>query len=321
MVGEHTDRMIARYDTTRHDTTRSTSHDTGRSTVAGRTILRLDPRIPIVWRTPTSVQLGIDPPVVRIDDVSEDQERLLAALSVGVSRDGLAVITRCRPDERARLLRQVAPALLTTTRVGEPATIAVSGSDSLVSAVSGVLAGSGLRTLVAADSAELSETAPDLAVIAGHHVLAPEAHGTWLRRDVPHLPLVLGDAAAVVGPLIEPGAGPCLTCLELHRTDADPAWPAIASQLLGRRSRAESAVLVTEAAAAVGRLVLDRLREGQAAVTSIGTALRIDAVTGSRSVRQWHPHPRCGCLGIGSLVATAGRRGTGWASAARLALG
>lgn len=312
--------MIARYDTTRHDTTRTTSDDTGRST-AGRTILRLDPRIPIVWRTPTSVQLGIDPPVVRIDDVSEDQERLLAALSVGVSRDGLAVITRCRPDERARLLRQVAPALLTTTRVGEPATIAVSGSDSLVSAVSGVLAGSGLRTLVAADSAELSETSPDLAVIAGHHVLAPESHGTWLRRDVPHLPLVLGDAAAVVGPLIEPGAGPCLTCLELHRTDADPAWPAMASQLLGRRSRAESAVLVTEAAAAVGRLVLDRLREGPAAVTSIGTALRIDAVTGSRSVRQWHPHPRCGCLGIGSLVATAGRRGTGWASAARLALG
>jgi hypothetical protein len=34
-------------------------------------ILRLDPRFPMVWRTPTSVQLGIDPPLVILDPVTE----------------------------------------------------------------------------------------------------------------------------------------------------------------------------------------------------------------------------------------------------------
>ena len=33
------------------------------------------------------------------------------------------------------------------------------------------------------------------------------------------------------GPLVTPGRGPCLRCLDLHRCDRDPAWPALLAQL------------------------------------------------------------------------------------------
>jgi hypothetical protein len=129
--------------------------------------------------------------------------------------------------------------------------------------------------------------------------------------------VVMSDRAAVVGPVIEPGAGPCLRCIELHRRDADEAWPAIATQLLGR-APIESRALTLEATALTCRVVLTRLREGAGAAISV----RIDAATGEREYREWAHHPDCGCrdvgLVVGQTVARAtrpGRRGIGWAGA------
>ena len=283
-------------------------------------ILRLDPRLPLVWRTPSSVQLGIDPVVVVLDGVTSLDERMLAALVVGVSDSGLAMIAGQHTAERETLLAALGPALATAPAQPLSATVAVHGSDSLVSAIASVLAHTGIDVLTGPDPASLAEHRPDLAIIAGHHVLAPDLHALWLRRDVPHLPVVIGDAGAVVGPVVEPGDGPCLLCLELHRRDLDAAWPAVATQLLGRRSKAETPVLVMEAAAAACRMALDRLATGASAAAS----LRIDAATGRREVRTWKAHPECGCRGIAHLLgrdsaASPALPGTDWASAARRA--
>jgi bacteriocin biosynthesis cyclodehydratase domain-containing protein len=274
-------------------------------------ILRLDPRLPLVWRNPSGIQLGIDPPVTRIDELTPTQERLLAALEVGVSAPGLAMMAGGRTQEHDQLLALLSPALMHDDPLPD-ATVALSGSGPLVDAIGAMLAGSGIRVLVAANPVDLVETTPDIAIVAGHFVLDPEAHSLWLRRDVPHLPVVLGDAAIVLGPFIEPGSGPCLLCLELHRRDADEAWPAIATQLLGRRSRAESPILVAEGAASAARMLLERLRNGAAAPV----AVRIDEATGARTTSVWAPHPECGCLG---LSVSPGLPGSGWATAARLA--
>ena len=135
---------------------------------------------------------------------------------------------------------------------------------------------------------------PHFAIAVGHHVLPPELHGHWLRRDVPHLPVVLTDFATVIGPVVLPGDGPCLHCLELHRRDADPAWPAIAAQLLGRSSMAESAAGASEAAAVVAR-VIDAWTNGR----EVGrAAIRLDAATGERSEQILPAHPDCGCRGM-----------------------
>lgn len=278
-------------------------------------VLKLDPRFPLVWRTPTSAQLGVDPPRVVLHDVTEAQERMLAALASGVSAPGLTMISRGRDDERDALLAVLAPVLAGSEAPTPVPTVAVSGAGELARAIASALGGSGIRTLVAADARELAGERPNLAIAAAHFVLDPELHAFWLRRDVPHLPVVVTDAAAVIGPFVEPGDGPCLRCLELHRRDDDPSWPAIAAQLLGRRSRAESAVLVAETAAAVGRCVVARLSEGAGDAAST----RIDAATGERTVRRWSVHEECGCRGVDALLTplSPARRGNGWAGAAR----
>lgn len=291
--------------------------------------LRLDPRLPLVWRSPFGMQVGIDPVVVRIDDVTDSQQRMLAALAVGTTDAGLAVVAGGRaPDanrERDKILALVTPALAPTA-IAPLGTVAISGSSTLAGAIADLLADQGAEVLLAADAADLTASSPDLAIVVGHFVLAPQLHAVWLRRDIPHLPVVVGDTATVVGPMIEPGSGPCLLCLELHHRDADWAWPAIATQLLGRRSGAETAILVAETAAAASRMVIERRRGprgGRAA-----QSLRIDAATGERRWQRWAAHPECGCRGIPQLgtpdarptsrTVRPTRPGSDWATAARL---
>ncbi len=283
-------------------------------------ILRLNPLLPLVWRSPTSIQLGIDPVVVILDDLTERDERMLAALVVGVSDTGLTMMAAGALDERDSLLAALAPALSRAPMAPTSATVAVHGSEALAAAICSALAHSGIDVVTGDDPAALAERSPALAVVAGHYVLAPELHTLWLRRDIPHLPVVVGDAGVTVGPFVEPGSGPCLLCVELRRRDGDAAWPALATQLLGRTSRAESPILVLEGAALASRMVLRRLSAGAGAAASV----RIDAATGRRDARAWQQHPECGCRGIAHLLgreeaASPAQPGIDWATAARIA--
>ena len=285
-------------------------------------ILKLDPRYPVVWRSPSSVQVGIDPPIVVIEDLTSGQERLLAALGPGVSDAGIGIVTREAPSQARELLDALAPALLPAAEsTAEPLVVALSGTGPLAEDLARILGGSGVHVLTSPRVEALVDEGADLAVAVAHYVLAPELHAVWLRRDVPHLPIVFSDSAVRVGPLVEPGSGPCLRCLELHHRDRDIAWPAIATQLVGRRGAAESALLASEGAAAAARLILhrlslDRLGGGERASS---VSLRIDAATGERTSTTWRQHPDCGCRGIEHLDALSprGRSGIDWAAAAR----
>lgn len=261
-------------------------------------ILRLDPRWPLVWRTPTSVQLGVDPPVVVLDPVTELEERLLAALAVGVSESGLSMIARGHDGVRASLLERIAPALEPREAAPIAPAIAIVGVRPFGAELEALLLTRGVRVIAPAGPER-----PDLAVVVSHHVIPPDQQAYWLRRDVPHLPVVFTDRAVHVGPVVEPGAGPCLLCLELHHRDADPAWPAIASQLLGRVGTSESALTGREAAVVAARLILTRVSSGPA---TQHTVVRIDAETGARETTAVEAHPDCGCRGIAGLVTAVG---------------
>ena len=293
-------------------------------------ILRLDPRLPVVWRSPMSVQIGIDPSRVRLDDVSPTTERLIAALVAGVTRPGLTMIAGRDTLECEALLEAVDPALLRPLNEAQQAglpvsvpTIVVAGSGPTAEALIAAIASGGSRVLTAPDPAEVATTInepgaelPDAAVLIGHYVLAPTAGGVWLRRDVPHLPVVFSDSGVQIGPLVTPGTGPCLHCLELHHRDADAAWPALASQLFGRSSAADAAPLSLEAAAQACRMVLAALSGNMSAQLRPTQSLYIRADTGEREWREWAPHAECDCRGIrllADLKPTEGRRGIGWA--------
>src|SRR5258708_5034528 len=78
-------------------------------------VLRLDPRIPLVWRSPDVVQFGIDQPLALLRDVSTADERMLEALAGGVTRSGLSMIGRhagATEAAVARLFAALRPALL-----------------------------------------------------------------------------------------------------------------------------------------------------------------------------------------------------------------
>ena len=267
-------------------------------------VLRLDPRLPVVWRSPTSLQFGVSNPRLRLDDLDLASEHMIAALGSGVSRSGLTVIARSAGVDDSSvdsLLERLEP-VMEAERGGAARRVVVSGSGRLAERVAAMLAENGIAVYVTqtADAAEQLEC--ELAIAVGHFVLDPSLLGVWLRRDLPHLPVVIGDSIVVVGPMIEPGDGPCLYCLQRHAADADPAWPAIATQLWGRRSPADSELVASEVGAIVARAVLARL----AGDTSAPTQLLV-GTDGSRGSRAVHAHPDCGCLAPGAANAEARR--------------
>ena len=264
-------------------------------------VLQLDPRFPAVWRNPFTLQFGVSDRSVVLNDVDAASERMLAALSSGVSRSGLGMIGRSAGASDAQidaLLAHLQPVLINPLE-REAHRVVVAGSGRLVDRLVTVLATAGMQVLVAA-SVEAAEVAEgELAVAVGHYVLDPALHGLWLRRDVTHLPVVYSDTSIAIGPFVVPGVSACLYCLQRHASDADPAWPAIASQLWGRRSPADTELMASEAAAIVAREVVARLDE-RADLAS--DQLVIDAATGVRTRREFEIHPDCGCVSLSAAA-------------------
>ncbi len=284
--------------------------------------LTLDPRYPLVWRTPNSLQLGVDNPPVVLDSVTLGHERMLAGLAVGLTPAGLLLIgteSGLTSLQIGDFHAQIQPALA-TPRETPHAQIAVSGIGPTVDRLGWRLTEAGLESHATGPRPEAAAEAscsPDLAIVVGHYVLDPEFRGVWLRRDVPHLPIVYGDTSVTIGPTIEPGFGPCLYCLELHHRDSDPAWPALAIQLLGTHSTAESPFLASEVATLATRMALRRLDPAESDAdhghAHAAPSLTLDAITGEQTWRVRSRHPECGCEGIASTSAL-GLQGIGSAN-------
>ena len=145
---------------------------------------------------------------------------------------------------------------------------------------------------------ESTSKPPDLVVLAAMGALPPDAGEPWLRRGIPHLPLVVQGHRVQVGPLIVGGNGPCLTCLDLHRRDRDAAWPAVLSQLAARGSFLSHApislestltAMTTGAVAMVAHTFLD----GQP--VPAGLSLELSLPWPTIQIRRWFSHPLCGC--------------------------
>ena len=153
-----------------------------------------------------------------------------------------------------------------------------------------------------------ARTRPDLVVLVDQDVSNPLRLRPLLREDIAHLLVVARELDVVVGPLIRPGVGPCGRCLELHRTDDDDRWPALATQLLGSPVRGvEASVAMAAAASAVGQ-VLAHL-DGRPVATT-GAALVHDPRHAAPRTQQWPVHPECGCTGLPTAVEPVGQHAT-----------
>ncbi len=252
-------------------------------------VLKVRSGVPLVWRSPSSLQFGVDAPLAVLDELDEGTERIVAALVSGISRSGFDMMARnigLGAVAAEALLAGLAPLLTESPKAS--GRVSVTGSGVLAEELRQILHAAGVLAIS-------GESAPELAVIVAGWLVGAEDHGTWLRRDIPHLPIVIGDLGVTVGPFVEPGNGPCLYCVQLAMTDADPAWPAIATQLWTRPAPPLTRLALAEATAFAARRILRRLDGMGPPGDATALSWRLAAVDGAVSVRAWSRHEACRC--------------------------
>lgn len=137
----------------------------------------------------------------------------------------------------------------------------------------------------------------DCAAIIAHEAIEPRRYVQWLNRDVPHLALSFEVDHASVSPLIVPGRGPCLFCLEQARVNQDPSWPVLASQLITTKERLDdSASRLFCAGVAIQKILghLDSVGEFRQTEKEL-VGYRLNLSNGTIAEFRWPEHEACSC--------------------------
>jgi hypothetical protein len=112
------------------------------------------------------------------------------------------------------------------------------------------------------------------------------------RPGVPHLAVTIRDGTPVIGPFVPATGGPCLSCLDLHRKDRDPAWPGPPRRPLFEAVEPCAVATLLAATAFATAEVLTHLDGGHP--QTLAAAVEIIAPGRTRR-RRWPPHPACRC--------------------------
>ncbi|MCU1528959.1 MAG: hypothetical protein JWP75_2722 [Frondihabitans sp.] len=261
--------------------------------------IRFDPCLPLVWRDPQTLQIGADRALVVLERITARDERIVAAIAAGHGRSGAASVAqraRCSEREVSSLIARLGPALAPSrTQVSE--TIAIAGSCALVDEIAHLLESCGLAVSpIDAETVE-QRPPPSLGVAVAHQVHDPIVGAAWLRRDVPHLSVVVGDQSTRVGPVIVPGVTACAHCLDLPRSDVDRSWGVIAGQLWARSPIEPSLLATREAAVLAVRRVVARLGRVESPEPD-AAIVTVDSTTGRIRRTLSRSHPACGCAAL-----------------------
>lgn len=251
-------------------------------------MLRLAPSHPPLWRTPTSVQLGVDhaPPLTGLEPW---QERLLDALVRGIPDGRLASLARelgATPEEADGFLERIRDALLTDAAPVPPLRVELPhdlSRDDEAALLTGLTA-AGL-TIEACERWPLPP-APGPVLVVASQLIDPHRAARLTADDIPHLPLELAGDRVVIGPLVAPGRSACIACLHAERRDRDADWPLLAAQLLARASVPTEPLLLVEAATLAARLLR---------TADTGRSVVLTAADGQREIREHRPHATCLC--------------------------
>ena len=335
---------------------------------------RLRLRTPVVWRTATTLQVGISDPLVLThpdpaaahvtarlvsgldgsrawSDLLEHDAVLLQLAHHGLLEDAAVAGPHTTPERRDRAHAEV-QAWAAHWRTPDDhaawtrraqARVEVMGDGRLAVAIATLLAASGVgavhvtrtarapfaevvtpydvtpwgpsdvgtpRDQAVADLLDAArihpgprfrvDTPPSLVVVA-HDALGPDTAmpaaltDDLVRRRMPHLPVVVSATRAQIGPWFLAPGDPCSRCLDLHRSDADPAWPSVAAHLARPRGRDGAAVPTVMAALAGAHAVLAVLTHVDAASHDRGEQWLLK----SSDITRTHVdvHPQCGCDG------------------------
>jgi len=274
----------------------------------------LDPAMPVLTRPDGIVQVGWDPRramLVRPPDGLSPAALadLLRAMQSGIAVTDLqalavnrgAVDTTAVADLVTSLIR--AGVVTTTPQHVRSASIRIHGRGPLSDLLAGGLRCSGAKVRHSSlNHATVNPRNTDLVVLADYLIADPRVVRGLHDAGVPHLPVRVRDGTGLVGPLVIPGTTSCLRCADLHRSDKDSAWPALAAQLRNAVGSADRATLLATAALALNQVdrVIRAVREADGDRVSeppptLNTTLEFDVNTGATLSRRWSKHPRCEC--------------------------
>jgi hypothetical protein len=177
---------------------------------------------------------------------------------------------------------------------------------------------------------------PHLVVLAAPDDDVRERSRRLVLAGTPHLVVEVRDTTGVVGPLVLPGRTPCLRCLDLTRSDLDPAWPVLAAQLAaggpaapacdgplalavaaqaamqvlavvdgtagargcaGRRAGRPASATACAAASGPGPAACASGCRATASAAALGGTLEMSLPDWRWRRRSWPLHPDCGCTG------------------------
>lgn len=134
-----------------------------------------------------------------------------------------------------------------------------------------------------------------LLVPLGSQVLPPRLNSYFLQQNFNFLPVLARDGGWLIGPLTVPGLSQCSTCLDLYLSEADPAWPTLATQLLCQPVAASSQSVATHCINIVVQVVASFFSGSEHWLGRYLEFSQADLVGFSQVLS---PHPECGCGGL-----------------------
>ncbi|HEV7581049.1 MAG TPA: cyclodehydratase [Mycobacterium sp.] len=283
---------------------------------AASSVYALDPAMPVLLRPDGAVQVGWDP-----------RRAVLVRPPRGLAAAGLAALLRAmrsplpitelqrqavergltEPDHLTNLVAQLVSAGVVTRGCrqtgGRAASIRVHGRGPLSDLLMESLRCSGARIAHSSQPhAAVSRAAVDLVVLADYLVADPRMVRDLHSQGVAHLVVRVRDGTGLVGPLVIPGVTSCLGCADLHRSDRDAAWPAVAAQLRETVGVADRATLLATAALALSQVnrVIAAVRGHDAGADpgppqALNATLEFNLNAGAIVTRPWTRHPLCSC--------------------------
>ena len=268
----------------------------------------LNPAMPVLLRPDGVVQVGWDPRravVVRPPAglTAGDLADLLRTLQSGATLADLQARFAVDVGELVTSLRHAGLVTAHVRRRTRCASIRIHGRGPLSDVLASALRCSGARVTRSNLTQAQPSPTTDLVVLSDFLVTEPRVVRDLHAAGVAHLPVRLRDGAGLIGPLVIPGVTSCLDCADLHRSDRDAAWPAVASQLRNAVGTADRATVLATAALALNQIdrVINAVRTGSAVATSteppptLDTTLEFDVNAGAIMARRWTRHPQCWC--------------------------
>lgn len=134
-----------------------------------------------------------------------------------------------------------------------------------------------------------------LLVPLGSQVLPPRLNSYFLQQNFNFLPVLARDGGWLIGPLTVPGLSQCSTCLDLYLSEADPAWPTLATQLLCQPVAASSQSVATHCINIVVQVAASFF---SGSGHWLGRYLEFSQTDLVGSTQVLSPHPECGCGGL-----------------------